>query len=433
MRALIWIVAIFALGAGLVVAAHYNTGYVLVVAPPYRVELSLNLLVLLLIVGYSLAYAAARMVTAAAQLPARVRGYRIERRREREHDALLAALREWLAGRYAKAEQAASSITLPEYAGLAAVLAAKAAHELRAYDRRDAHLEKVGAAAQDEDTVRVVSEAQFLLEEQRPLDALEVLRALPEKHTAALRLELRIQRALRNWEQVLPLIDQLEKRNVLDAVQAAHLRRRAHAENLKRKDSDAGLLTDAWKKVPAPLRTDPYVAAAAARAYLQLGDAPAAQRVLETALEEHWSATLIALYGVCPGDTVKQIERAEGWLRHQPRDAALLLTLARLCARQELWGKAQNYVEASISVDPTYEAHLEAARLQERLGKNDAARRHYHDSLDLALARLRELEERRIRRDEASLGVLPSLANPPRESAGVSRPSSAEPREAPQE
>ena len=81
----------------------------------------------------------------------------------------------------------------------------------------------------------------------------------------------------------------------------------------------------------------------------------------------------------------------------QPRDATLLLTLAQLCARQGLWGKAQSYVEASIAVDPTYAAHLEAAQLYERAGNADAANRHYRESLALAVARIRDTEEARRR------------------------------------
>jgi HemY protein len=81
MRALFWIVGIFALGAGLVVAARYNTGYVLVIAPPYRLELSLNLLVVLLVLGFVLTYALVRVVRSAVQLPAGVREYRAARRR----------------------------------------------------------------------------------------------------------------------------------------------------------------------------------------------------------------------------------------------------------------------------------------------------------------------------------------------------------------
>lgn len=396
MRALFWILAIFAAAAGLVVAARYNTGYALLVLPPYRVELSLNLLVALVIAAAALTYYLIRGVTAAVGLPERVRAYRAASRRQRELDTLLDALRYWLAGRYGRAEKSAASVTLPGYAGVAAVIAARCAHALRAYERRDQHLERARLLDEADDTARRVAEAEFLIDQQRPREALDVLTALgPRRHTAAVRLEMQAQQTLRNWDAVVPLITQLEKRGVFDAAHAERLRRRAHAESFRRKDID--VLAGLWKRLSDDERCDAQVAAAAARACMVGGDAAAAQRVIEASLERNWDAGLVALYGECAGDAVRQIERAEAWLRQHPRDGALLLALGQLCARQALWGKAQSYVEASIAVDPTYLAHLEAARLAERAGNAEAACRHYRTSLELAVVRIRDTEEARRR------------------------------------
>ena len=43
----------------------------------------------------------------------------------------------------------------------------------------------------------------------------------------------------------------------------------------------------------------------------------------------------------------------------------------------ELWGKAQSYLEASLSVDPQVGAHLALAHLFETLERRDEAQRHY--------------------------------------------------------
>ena len=51
MKALAWIVAIFAVAVGLTLLVRYNTGYVLLVLPPWRAEFSLNLLLLALALG----------------------------------------------------------------------------------------------------------------------------------------------------------------------------------------------------------------------------------------------------------------------------------------------------------------------------------------------------------------------------------------------
>jgi HemY protein len=388
-RTLLWVVAIAALAVGLTLAASHNTGYVLLALPPYRVELSLNLLLVLLALGFAVGYALVRAVSAMLRLPRQVREYRVARRREKARATLLEALREYFAGRYGRAEKAAAaSLELPEHASLAAVLAARAAHELRAYERRDAYLEQAAAAPEGE-PARVVTAAELLLEEHRYQEALEMLKRLPHRHTAALRLELKAQQQARNWEQVLTLTEDLRRRNVFDASQAQRLRCYASAENLKRKALDARALEEAWGRIPSSDRADRRVAAAAARSFAALGDCGRAHRIIEHAVDASWDSDLVGLYAECAGgDTVRRIERAEAWLATHPGDAVLLLTLGRLCFDQGLWGKAQSYLEASIAVEPTYTAHLALARLQEKLGNADAARRHQRESLDLALAQL---------------------------------------------
>jgi HemY protein len=306
---------------------------------------------------------------------------------------LLEALQEFFAGRYAKAEKAASnSIRIGDHAALCAILAARAAHELRAFERRDAYLAQAARLAPDDDVPRVVTEAELLLDQRRYQEALDALKALPRKHTAALRLELRAQQAARNWEQVLGLVDQLEKRGVFDAGQAEQVRVRAQAENLKRKALDDRTLAEAWQKVPARQKKDTRVAGAAAQCFIDVGACARAHEIIEQSLAENWDSALVGLYAECESDdTLRRIERAETWLQREPRDAVLLLTLGRLCARQGLWGKAQSYLEASVAIEPTHTALFALAQLQEKLGNAEAAHRHSRDSLELAVAQLRQL------------------------------------------
>lgn len=391
MKTLIWVVAIVALAVGFTLAARWNNGYVLLVLPPYRVEVSLNLLVVIVVAGFAAGYALVRLVFVTMGLPREVREFRLARRRERAQSALLEALREHFAGRHGRAEKAAvAALDLDEQPELAAVLAARAAHELRAYERRDAYLAR--AAAAGDGVAGVVTEAELLLEERRYQEALTRLKQLPRRHTAALRLELKAQQQARNWDQVLVLIEELRRRNVFDATQAGEVRRYTLAENFKRKALDTRALEEAWEKASSSDRADRRVAAAAAQCFIALGGCDRAHRIIEEALAAGWDSDLVRLYAECEGgDVVKRIERAEGWLKQHPGDDALLLTLGRLCAQQGLWGKAQSYLEASLAVEPSYTAHLAAARLQEQLGNPEAARKHYRESLELALAQLKSV------------------------------------------
>lgn len=390
LRALIWIVLIVAVAVGLTVLAHYSTGYVLVVSPPYRVELSLNFLLVLLAAGFVILYVVIRMVAATVHLPRQVGEYRAARRRRKARATLAGALHEYFAGRFARAEKAAQrALDMGEQADLSAIVAARAAHGLRAYDRRDNYLARAAAVAQGDVPMRLITEAELLLEQGRMEQTLDALQRLPRRHTAALRLELTTQQRLHNWDQVLALVSELQRRKVFDAEQAAQVRRAALVERVKSKALDVGTLEEAWQKVPAKERTESGIATAAARCFIALEECARAHRIIEDALDARWDSNLVALYADCSGgDALKCIERAESWLKSYPGDAVLLLTLGRLCSAQELWGKAQSYLEASIAVEPTYSAHSALAKLHESLGDAEAAQRHYRQSLTLALSQL---------------------------------------------
>ncbi|MDD5240574.1 MAG: heme biosynthesis protein HemY, partial [Sulfuricella sp.] len=77
------------------------------------------------------------------------------------------------------------------------------------------------------------------------------------------------------------------------------------------------------------------------------------------------------------------IERAENWLKKHPDDAALLQALGKLCAKRELWGKAQSYLEASLSIEPSAETHLALAQLLEKIDRAEEAGKHYRASMAL--------------------------------------------------
>ncbi|MBC7803894.1 MAG: heme biosynthesis protein HemY, partial [Candidatus Parcubacteria bacterium] len=116
-----------------------------------------------------------------------------------------------------------------------------------------------------------------------------------------------------------------------------------------------------------------------------------AREVIERSLIADWSAALLAIYadiGKLEPQRLREeararIERAERWLRDHAEDAQLLATLGRLCMVAELWGKAQNYLEASLSLGESRAAHQELARLAEREGRAAEAQKHFRRAGEL--------------------------------------------------
>ncbi|MGZ5042316.1 MAG: heme biosynthesis HemY N-terminal domain-containing protein [Usitatibacter sp.] len=389
MRFAIWSVVLAAVAVGIALFASHSSGYVVIVAAPYRIELSLNLLVVLILLGYLAFYTLARLAATLAAIPARVRAYRAERQSSRLRQALNDALLAFFQGRYASAEKsAAAALTGDETKGVAAIIAARSAHELGRFSEREQFLDHAKGAAPDVDQARLTTLADLLVSQERYEEALAVLNDLSARdarNLRLLRLKLQAEQAMRNWDEVLATVSSLAKLGGLGPAEAATARRAAHLGNLNRKAQDAGALSAYWKQLPAEMRIDPAVAATAARYHLAMGGTAEAQAIVEQALEREWSPSLVALYGEAAGtDALPQIERAEKWLRGHARDPALLLALGKLCMRQGLWGKAQSYIEASLALEPTRDGHMTLAALMERIGRPQEAILHFRRSAELA-------------------------------------------------
>ena len=211
-------------------------------------------------------------------------------------------------------------------------------------------------------------------------------------HTAALRLELRALQAARRWSDVPVLLDQLVRRKVFDSVQADHARVSAQSEQLKALVHDAAGLRDYWNRLPEAARTHPKVARAAAQSFVQLGGDREAVEILANALDREWESDLVEMYGECRiADSTRQLEQAERWLTTHNQDAVLLRALGILCQRQQLWGKAQTYLEASLALDNTWRAHLALGEMLGRLGRDAEANAHFVAALKLATGELRRV------------------------------------------
>ncbi|HUQ27424.1 MAG TPA: heme biosynthesis HemY N-terminal domain-containing protein [Usitatibacter sp.] len=389
MRFALWSVVLAAVAVAIALLAKDSSGYVVIVTQPYRIELSLTLLVFLVLGGYLAFYALARFVATLVAIPARVRAYREERENSRLRQSLNEALIAFFQGRYASAEKsAAAALTGEETKGVAAIIAARSAHELGRFSEREQFLDQAKGGAESLDQARLTTLADLLVSQERYEEALAVLNDLSvrdARNLRLLRLKLQAEQALRNWDAVLATLASLAKLGGLGPAEASAIRRAAHLGNLVKKSQDVAALAGYWKQIPADMRVDPIVAATASRYYLALGSPAEAQAILEQALEREWNSSLVALYGEAGGaDAMPQIERAEKWLRAHARDPALLLALGKLCMRQELWGKAQSYIEASLALEPTHDGHMTLAALMERIGRPQEADKHFRRSAQLA-------------------------------------------------
>ncbi len=386
MKGLLWILALFAGAVALALGARLNDGYLLLVMPPWRVEISFNLFILLLGLAFLAFYAILRSVFLTAGMPQRAREYRARRQKAQASLVFQDAVRLLFEGRFGqalkKATEAHAAGTAP---GLSALIAARAAQRMRESSKQRGWMQRAKLDDPRTEAATLMLEAEMMNEERRfdeALAALERLQATHGRHIAALRLELRARQGAGDWDGVLKLVRQLAKRAALPSEVIGEIKVQAHLANIAKRAGDLGQLS-AYLRGLADDERNWRVVLAAAQALTAQGAEIEAQKLIESVLDAGsvWSSELLVIYGrLAGGEPTARIARAEAWLRQHPGDAVLLLALGRMCLRQRLWGKAQSYLEASLAVDETQEAHLELARLCDMLERTEEANQHYRAS-----------------------------------------------------
>jgi len=172
-----------------------NDGYALFVAPPYRVELSLNTLLILVVLAFLVVHAVLRLASRLARLPRDVREHRRRQQLARARARFDAAVIALIEGRDGKAGQYASeALEIPQATPVAALVGARAALDMRDYDAALALLRRADAQAPSLAVPRLMLEAEAALEQGNATEALARLADLRREaglHTAALRLEIR--------------------------------------------------------------------------------------------------------------------------------------------------------------------------------------------------------------------------------------------------
>ena len=162
MRATLWLIGLFAAAVALALFAGGNPGTVTVFWPPHRIDLSVNLVLLLALLLFALLYGALRTVAALLELPRQARRWRVQQRERATNALLLDARVQFTAGRYLRARKAAESVLARTQAAsaqrpdnpaliglrtLANLTAAESAHALQDESNRNRFLDAALATA----------------------------------------------------------------------------------------------------------------------------------------------------------------------------------------------------------------------------------------------------------------------------------------------
>ena len=384
MRAALWLLALFGVAVAIALFAGNNQGTVTLYWPPYRIDLSLNLSLLVLAAVFITLHAALRALGGLLALPAEARRWRLQQKERAMHLALLDGLTHAMAGRFLRARKAAGQALAKEQAlqeagapvphgpqlrSLAHLVAADSAHALQDRTQRDQHLQLGlepnllrGTATQQElHEGLLIRAARWRLDERDAPASLEQLNALPQgagRRTIALRIKLKAARLAGHTLEALETARLLAKHRAFSA-HAAHSIVRGLASELLRSAHDPAQLTQVWQGLEQAERNMPELALQAAQRLGQLGGHPAQVREWLLPVWERWTGASGAP-GTSPGlyeqqalQLVQTLEAgldadADAWLARieaareaNPREPRLQYLAGVACLQHQLWGKAQ--------------------------------------------------------------------------------------------
>lgn len=414
MRAALWLLGLFGIAVAVALFAGNNQGSVTLFWPPYRIDLSLNLVLLLVFGGFGVLYAALRGLAALLELPRQARRWRVQQKERAMHGALLDALSQLLAGRFLRSRKSAVAALSQESAldtggepvphgrqlrTLAHLVAAEASHALQDRPTRASHLDHAlrnipDRAPLSELELREGAQlraARWSLDERDAPAALEWLAALPQgaaRRTLALRARLKATRLSHQTQDALDTARLLGKHRAFSPA-AAQSMVRGLAMELIDGAHDTAQLQRMWLDLEPAERAMPELAVHAAQRLHQLGGdghqvrawlLPAWDRFTDpvTGLPDAVALKLVrVLEGSLDAQDPAWLARIETAEQNNPRDPRLHYLSAMACLRGQLWGIAQQrFTQAVHQLDDATlrrQAWRHLAELAEQRGDDAAA------------------------------------------------------------
>lgn len=371
MRAALWLLALFGIAVAGALFAGNNQGTVALFWPPYRIDLSLNLVLLLLLGAFLFLHAAFGALSALFDLPRQALRWRTQQKERAMHASLLDAFSHMLAGRFIRARKSAELVLQQETSlaatghqpanaaqlrAIAHVLAAESAQALQDKAGREEHLRQAleHAAGRDAHETRegaLLQAARWALDDRDPEAAMQLLHGLPQgaaRRTLALRTRLKASRLAGRVPEALETARLLAKHHAFSPVAARSIVR-GLAIDLLNAAHDVAQLQRAWDGLEPAERLLPEVAIhAAQRLSVLRGDAHLArdwllpvweaQATLGDALRVKLVCALEEGLDSIDGAWLARIESAQ---KANPRDATLQYLAGMACMKRQLWGKAQ--------------------------------------------------------------------------------------------
>lgn len=395
----IWaFIAVLAIATILGVLVVHDPGYALFSYGNWTVEMPLWLTLLFIIILSILFMFFLFGINLMFGSHIRIQGWWSRRKLEASRKNTTRGLLELAEGHYKQAERYLtkgaenSDVPLINY-----LSAAEAADISGAPERRDHYLSLAEDLGEVAEVPVKLTEARLKFEHGDFEASLKILQHLiteHPKHPEVLRLLAVNYEALNQWQALYMLLPKLRKVRVFPTQEAQEQFEQKLYLALLPEVSTQGpkALMQFWKSAPASVKNDIGCIKAYARLLMHHDLHSDAESLLRTHLNRKWQDELGYLYGIVVGPSPKkQLNYLETFIQKEPENAILFLSLGRISLRNQLWGKARDYLEHSLALKPMAETYSLLGELMDKLGQPEKRNEYYRKGLVKATQKDQEI------------------------------------------
>jgi HemY protein len=401
------------LGAVLLgIQLNYDPGYVLIAINHWTVETTLWVAIFGLLLLVLLVHLLLQLFHKVAKTPGTVNKWNSRRLAQKAQATTRKGLIEYSEGYWQKAKnhliQALPNTDTPL---LNYLTAARAAQKMGDSQLRDHYLREAQQSMPEAKIAVELTQAQLQLANHQWEQALATLRHLQDlapRHPYVLKLLMHLYEEVRDWPQLIALLPDLKKHNVVSDNAFQQLQQNTYLQAMIdfAKQNQTESINRLYQSLPKSLVNNPEIVAEYVRFLCKNNEYTQAETILRRCLRKEYNSELINLYGLLALNE-QQLIFAESLLKKNPHSAALFLCLGRLCIAQHLWGKAKQYLEQSNELIPTPAAFQELGKLYEKLNEPLLACDSFRKGLELATTQelcssLEQIRWGRLRNKRAS-------------------------------
>lgn len=384
MKSILFLLVVLGLGCAGGYYLHQGPGQAVFSYQDWVVQMPLWLAAILTFFLAFLIFFLFKLTTFIAQSKSLFKQWQQKRLEDKARSLMNQGLIELTEGHWAKAEKLLTHTVIKDTSLISYLFAAKAAQAQGAYERRDDYLRMAHKSNPKADIAVSLTQAQLQLDHNQFEQALATLmhiKSISPKHKTALALLKDLYIKLNDWQNLLKLIPNLLKQKVIDKELAHSLESMSYREILESTeatDDSLEAINELWRHAPEHIVRNNSLS----ELYIKLLIASNAHKEAEIRIREslkyQWQPNLVHMYGQLKlPENSKQLTTAERWLESHPNDPYLLLTLGYICIHQRLWGKAKDYLNASLSLAPMRETYHTLAKLLEETGSVEEANEFY--------------------------------------------------------